>query len=162
MQVSPALVRHDGGMFLRHPILSFVTLAYLAFVGWLTLTPPSSGLESGILWQLADFLGRHPATEWFTFLRLEFLANIVMFVPLGIFLVLLLGRKRWWLAVVIGVLMTIGIEFAQQFVPNRVSDPRDLVANSLGAVIGAVLALMLTASKARRVHVAGSPRRASP
>ena len=85
-----------------------------------------------------------------------------MFVPFGIFLVLLFGRRMWWLAVVLGVLMTIVIEFAQQFVPNRVSDPRDLLANSLGAVIGAVLALVLTASKARRIRVTGSPRRASP
>jgi glycopeptide antibiotics resistance protein len=162
MQAPPALVRHDRGMFLRHPILSFVTLAYLALVGWLTLTPLSAGLESGALWQLAELLGRYPATEWFTFLRLEFLANIAMFVPFGIFLVLLFGRRMWWLAIVLGVLITIGIEFAQQFVPNRVSDPRDLLANSLGAVIGTVLALVLTASKARRIRVTGSARRASP
>ena len=148
-------------MFLRHPILSVVTLAYMALVGWLTLTPLSTGLESGLLWRVADLLAQYPATEWFTFMRLEFLANIALFIPFGVFLVLLFGRRMWWLAIVLGVVMTLGIEFAQQFIPNRVPDTRDLVSNSLGAVIGAVLALALTASKARRMRVRGSARSAA-
>ncbi|MGL4339083.1 MAG: VanZ family protein [Rhodoglobus sp.] len=152
MQLSSVLIRHDGWMFLRHPILSFMTLAYLALVAWLTLTPLSSSIESGVLWQLADLFAESPLTEWMTFSRLEFTANIVMFLPFGVFLVLLLGRKMWWLAVILGVALTAGIEFAQQNIPYRVSDPRDLLANSLGAIMGALLALMLTASKARMIR----------
>ncbi|MBC7591500.1 MAG: VanZ family protein [Salinibacterium sp.] len=148
-------------MFLRHPILSVLTLAYVALVAWLTLTPLSTGLESGLLWRVADLLAQSPATEWFTFRRLEFLANIALFVPFGIFLLLLFGRRRWWLAILLGVVMTVGIEFAQQFIPTRVPDTRDLVANSLGALIGAILGLALTASKARRIRVSGSARRAT-
>lgn len=145
-------------MFLRHPILSVLTLAYLALVGWLTLTPASTALESGLLERLAVALSRYPATEWFTFMRIEFIANIVMFVPFGVFLVLLFGRRLWWLAIVLGVLLTAGIECAQQFIPGRVSDPRDLVANSLGAVVGVVLALALTAPRARRLASLGDSR----
>ncbi len=148
-------------MFLRHPILSTLTLAYLALVGWLTLTPTSTAFESGLLRRLASLLSRYPATEWFTFLRLEFMANIMLFVPFGIFLVLLFGRRMWWLAIVLGVLLTVGIEFAQNFIPSRVSDPRDLVANSLGAVIGALLALVLTAPRARRLKALDASRRSS-
>ena len=148
-------------MFLRHPILSTLTLAYLAIVGWLTLTPSSTGFESGLLWRLADALGQYPATDWFTFMRLEFLANIAMFVPFGVFLVLLFGRRMWWLAIVLGVLMTAGIEFAQNFIPSRVSDPRDLLANSVGAVVGTLLALAVTAPRARRLKALSASRRAS-
>ena len=43
-----------------------------------------------------------------------------------------------------GVALTSLIETAQQSIPGRVSDPRDVVANSVGAVIGVALALVLT------------------
>lgn len=143
---------HDSGMFLRHPILSALTLAYLAVVAWLTLTPVSTTFETGLLGRLARVLARHPATEWFTFMRLEFIANIAMFVPFGIFLLLLLGRRRWWLAIVLAVVLTASIEFTQQFIPSRVPDMRDLLANGIGAVVGTLLALALTARSARRAR----------
>jgi glycopeptide antibiotics resistance protein len=157
MQVSHGSVRHDGAMFSRHPMVSAITLAYLVVVSWLTLTPSSTALESGILWRLAGVLGRFPATEWFTFMRIEFMANVAMFVPFGVFFILLLGRRRWWLAIVLGMLMTLGIEGAQQFIPNRVPDVRDLAANSLGTTAGVVLALALTATSARRASTTASP-----
>ncbi len=143
---------HHRGMFLRHPLLSLATLAYLAAVGWLTLTPQSSVLKNSLLWRLAEFFDRFEATEWMTFSMLEFAANVALFVPLGLFFVLLFGRRQWWLAIVVGLLMTAGIEFAQQFIDGRVSDPRDLVANGLGTVLGTLIALILTAGKARRLR----------
>ena len=150
----PSRMRHHGGMFLRHPILSIATFAYLAIVVWLTLTPMPSPNASGLLWDLALFFERSTATEWLTFNTLEFLANIAMFAPFGLFLVLLLGRRQWWLAILIGVGFTLAIELAQQFIPNRVSDPRDIVANSLGTIVGTLFALVMTAAKARRLRKA--------
>lgn len=147
-------------MFLRHPILSLATFAYLGVVGWLTLSPTAEGKQEGWLWELALIFDAYPATDWLTFNRLEFAANIVMFVPFGLFFVLLLGRGRWWLAILLGVALSVGIEFVQQFIPSRVSDPRDLVSNSIGAAVGTVLALALTASKARRLRRARLERAA--
>lgn len=145
-------------MFLRHPILSIATFAYLGLVGWLTLSPLSGNNQFGFLWDLADFFAAHRRTEWITFNVIEFTANVAMFVPIGLFFVLLLGRRQWWLAIVLGILLTLGIELAQQNIANRVSDPRDLMANSLGAVIGTLLALVLTAAKARRIRIAAERR----
>jgi glycopeptide antibiotics resistance protein len=139
-------------MFLRHPVLSLATLAYLAVVGWLTLTPQSSALNNTLLWHLSEFFERFESTAWITFSTLEFVANVALFVPLGLFFVLLLGRRQWWLAIVAGLLLTAGIEFVQQFIDGRVSDPRDLVANGLGAILGTLIALILTAGKARRLR----------
>jgi glycopeptide antibiotics resistance protein len=141
-------------MFLRHPILSLATFVYLGVVGWVTLTPATEGARDGLLWAVAIFFERFSATEWITFNLLEFLANIAMFAPIGLFFVLLFGRRRWWLAVVLGVALTVGIEFTQQFIPNRVSDPRDIVANSLGSMIGVLVALAVTARKAKRIRIA--------
>jgi glycopeptide antibiotics resistance protein len=95
-----------------------------------------------------------PGASWIGFSELEFAANVAMFVPLGLFFVLLLGRRRWWLGLLIAVGITFVIEFAQQGIPNRVSDPRDLLSNSLGAALGATAALVLTASEARRARLA--------
>lgn len=141
-------------MLLRHPILSLTTLAYLAIVGWLTLSPQAAPVNTSLLWRLAEFFGRHSATDWITFSLLEFVANIALFVPFGLFFVLLLGRRLWWLAIALGLLATAAIEFAQQYIVGRVSDPRDLVANATGAVLGALLALVLTTAKARRIAAA--------
>ena len=139
-------------MFRRHPILSVLTFGYLGVVGWLTLSPQAESQQEGWLWQLALLFDRHAATEWITFNLLEFAANVLLFLPFGVFFVLLFGRGRWWLAILLGVAMTVGIEFAQQYIPNRVSDPRDILSNSIGTVVGTVLALLLTASKARRLR----------
>lgn len=145
-------------MFLRHPFLSLATFAYLALVGWLTLSPLSTRNQFGLLWDLAEFFERHRSTEWITFNVLEFAANVAMFVPIGLFFVLLFGRRQWWLAILVSVVLTFAIEFAQQNIANRVSDPRDLLANSLGAVVGTLLALVLTAAKARRIRLQKSRR----
>ncbi|MEQ1736919.1 MAG: VanZ family protein [Rhodoglobus sp.] len=139
-------------MFLRHPILSLLTLGYLGLVAWITLAPLPGIQQYSLLWRLAHFLERIPEAAWFTFDRLEFLANIGMFIPLGLFFVLLLGRPLWWLALVLAVALTVGIEFAQQFIAGRVSDPRDLAANSIGATVGVLGALVVTAGKARRLR----------
>lgn len=145
-------------MFLRHPILSFATFAYLGLVGWLTLSPLSGRSQFDFVGQLADFFQRHQRTEWITFNLIEFTANIALFAPIGLFFVLLLGRRQWWLAILLGVALTFGIEYVQQGVAGRVSDPRDLLANSLGVIIGTLLALVLTAAKARRIRIAAERR----
>ncbi|PRY69680.1 VanZ like protein [Glaciihabitans tibetensis] len=147
-------------MFLRHPFLSFVTLAYLGLVGWITLGPqPFEGDSDGLIWRLLRVLQRYEATDWINYSRLEFGANVAMFLPIGLFFLLLFGRRLWWLSVLFGVGLTVSIEFAQLFLPGRVSDPRDLLANSAGAFIGVVAGLVLTASKARAIRRTQQQRR---
>ena len=138
-------------MFLRHPFLSVVTMGYLALVGWLTLSPQPGSELSNPLWTLARFFDGHRRTAWITFPVLEFVANIAMFVPIGVFLVLLFGRRKWWLAIVVGVLLSVAIEYAQTWLPMRVPDLRDIIANSAGVIVGTVLALLVTARAARRI-----------
>ena len=146
-------------MFRRHPLLTVVTLAYLGLVGFVTLAPmPESGRDS-IIWRIVDVFDRFAATRWLDYWTVEFLANVAMFVPLGLFLVLLLGRGRWWLAILLGFALTVVIEVVQQSLPTRVSDLRDIVANSVGAAIGVLLALVLTAAKARRLRAQRSSTR---
>jgi glycopeptide antibiotics resistance protein len=139
-------------MFRRHPILTLVTVAYLGVVAGLTLTPMPAHGRNSIIWRFVDIFERFPQTRWLDFATVEFLGNVAMFLPLGLFLVLLLGRGRWWLAILFGVGLTLTIELVQQFLPSRVSDPRDLAANSIGVTLGVLAALVVTAAKARRLR----------
>jgi len=131
-------------MFRQHPFLTVVTFLYLGVVGLLTLGPqPLDEGTDSIVWKILGFFTRYPSLH-ITYSTLEFLANVAMFVPVGLFFLLLLGRRRWWLAIVLGVALTCSIEFAQIFIPGRVSDYRDVVSNSMGATAGVILALLLT------------------
>lgn len=132
-------------MFHRHPFLSVLTGAYLVFVGWLTLTPQSQHTsQADLAVRILDALHRRGYAETIDYSRFEFLANVALFVPVGMFLLLLFGAGGWWLALIASFAMTIGIESIQHDIPGRVPDVRDLEANGAGAVIGVVVALILT------------------
>lgn len=140
-------------MFLRHPILSLITAGYLAIVGWITLGPqPLDEGATGLLFRVLDVAEGIPVLSWIGYYEVEFAANVLMFLPIGLFLLLLLGRRRWWLAILLGIVLTVSIETAQLFLPERVSDVRDIIANSIGGTIGVILALLVTAPKARSIR----------
>jgi VanZ family protein len=152
-------------MLLRHPVLGTATALYLGLVAWITLSPePYDRRIDGFLFRALRSLHRHDGTSWITYSLVEGAANVAMFLPVGMFLVLLLGRSRWWLAVAIGVGLSALIETAQAFLPTRVSDVRDLLHNGLGALIGVVLVLILTArsENARRRALRRRPQASAP
>ncbi len=67
----------------------------------------------------------------------NFLLNVVLFVPLGIGL--RLSGMRRWTAWTLALLLTATIETLQFYVvPGRDSDLGDIVANTLGGVIGVI------------------------
>ena len=135
-------------MLHRHPILSLLTLLYLAFVGLVTLTPGSeqpdyASLAGRILARLQRYPDLDPLTSRLSIERIEFLANIGLFVPVGVFLLLLVGTRLWFVAVAAGIVLTSTIEKVQEQIPGRVSDPRDVAANSIGLFLGLLVALVL-------------------
>ncbi|WEG07633.1 VanZ family protein [Microbacterium horticulturae] len=126
-------------------VLTALTLGYLWAVGWMTLRaqPYGSAIATG-LDRLLQWFAEHSSTAWITFDRVEFGANVAMFVPLGILAVLWFGVRGWWTAPVIGAVVSTAIEGSQAILlSSRVADVRDIVANTLGAVIGMLLMLLL-------------------
>lgn len=122
-----------------------LTGAYLVFLAWLTLTPQAAHRDEALFVQrVLDALHRRGYAESIDYDRFEFLANIALFVPVGVFLLLLFGAGGWWLAAVASFLMTGLIESVQTQIPGRVPDERDLLANGVGALIGIAVALVLT------------------
>ncbi len=145
-------------MLHRHPLLSLVTLGYLAFVAWLTLTPDPLGGRSDLLVRVVARLQRHERLSWLTFDRFELGANIALFVPVGLFLLLLVGTRWWWVAVLAGFALTSFIETAQRSIPGRVPDERDVLANTLGTVAGVLVGVVLTLPATRRRRRARAAR----
>jgi len=78
---------------------------------------------------------------------LEFLANILMFVPLGLLLTLLFAHP--WRGVVLALLLSAGAELAQFVLPSRHPSLRDVLANVAGAAIGAAIAWLLVLRRRR-------------
>jgi len=126
----------------RRP-LRFVAVAYAAVVLWVTIGPTmwrttgGSQLEAGIL----DPASWTAANTWTTGYLSEMAFNVALFIPVGVLAALLIRRRRWPLALLAGVGFTTLIELVQIPEPHRISDPRDLVMNTAGAVFGVLLVL---------------------
>lgn len=120
-----------------------LTAAYVVLIAMLTLWPSRIvDHPAGPLWVLFSLVS---GMGWLTFDRFEFSANVAMFTPLGVLLTWLLGRRRCWYALLAGLALTVVIEVAQRGIPGRVSDPRDVAANTIGTALGVVLALAVEA-----------------
>jgi glycopeptide antibiotics resistance protein len=135
----------------RRRTIVVLTAVYLAVVGALTLGPqPTNAMTRHFSADIILGVGRFDPGLNLRYSDLEFVANIGMFVPLGILFVVAFGRSRWWAAVLVGGALTLLIEGAQRYIPDRVSDPRDVLANITGAAVGALIALIATGLTARR------------
>lgn len=79
----------------------------------------------------------------------ELSANIALFVPYGLLLPVAFRKLRWWAADLIALGTTLCVELLQPFV-GRVCDVDDIIANTLGAVLGcAATKLVLTLCRRR-------------
>lgn len=76
--------------------------------------------------------------RWILFLYL-FVGNIIWFVPLGSILLLTGKAKRIWSVALCGLLLSLIIETLQFIFGTGVSELDDLVLNTTGACIGAVI-----------------------
>lgn len=124
-----------------HRPRALVVLATIGLFGTLALTlTPSSGRATVF------------CTVQFSvpFQGVETLANVALMLPLTLFAALRLGRPLPVLAAVSG--MSALIELFQALVPilGRACDTNDWFMNTVGAALGALLAVVIIAVEARR------------
>lgn len=135
------------------PVVSRLLLAGLSVTAVLALTlAPRSVVAParGAFMALAERVGS-PLVGYFSAGQLESVLNVMLFVPLGAASALLLGRRLWGFAPLLGVLVSFGVEYAQVRIPGRVPDLQDVFWNTSGAAVGAAVAsLMLRGSGPRR------------
>jgi glycopeptide antibiotics resistance protein len=123
---------------------------YLVLVARLTLADPSAGR---IVFSWANAAATQYSSGRLGWSRTEVLANVALFVPLGLLLTIVLRRAV--LAAILCALLSAGIELAQRlYLPTRVPSLADVEHNALGAVLGAALALPLVlATRKQRLHI---------
>ncbi len=89
-----------------------------------------------------------PAGAWEMFLaswraftgRGDALSNILLFVPFGYFGVLAFGRKAWLMGA--ALLLAVGVQVVQVYLPGRDANLQDVLWNVLGTAFGAGLTLL--------------------
>ncbi|MGC4154355.1 MAG: VanZ family protein [Propionicimonas sp.] len=82
---------------------------------------------------------------------LEIAANVLLFIPAGWLAGTLLRRGRRWLVIVGGVLASTTVELTQAaLLPDRVASPLDVLANSVGATLGMLIAVAVSWVRSRR------------
>lgn len=119
-------------------------VAWIALLAVVLLAPSSSGPD-WVIFHLSDALGRLGLPEVLTHPgRVESMLNVVAFVPLGLMGSLLWPRPSWrdWTAV--GFVVSFLVEVVQAVALGaRQATNGDVVANTLGMLVGALLALLV-------------------
>ena len=118
----------------------------------------------------APWLAPPPGTPFFLFspgsarwIRYDAVLNILAYVPFGFFVALLergaTPARRVVSAVVVGAAMSFAMESLQMYVPPRIASAYDLVTNTLGALAGGMLAMVLARNAAARRTLYGARAR---
>ncbi|MFV0434118.1 MAG: VanZ family protein [Leucobacter sp.] len=131
-------------------------VAVAALVALITLSPtPVDAGHRALVKELLSYLHGHGVPAWFGYNKLEFSANILMFVPVGFFIGLVLPMRYAWIGGLCGMAFSIAVEIAQLvMLPERFASGWDVLANSTGAWIGigvAVLLRLCVAARDRRL-----------
>ncbi len=134
-------------------LVSYLAVGYTLLVAYASLYPFRTwrGPTDGAL----RFLFA-PWPRYYTFFDL--LVNVVAYVPLGLLFALaalpyLAPRWAALAAILAGTALSLAVEVAQGFIPERVSSNLDLLSNGLGAMLGALLAVTLGARRILSGHL---------
>jgi glycopeptide antibiotics resistance protein len=81
--------------------------------------------------------------QWEGYRLIEFSANVALFVPLGVLVLLWRTDWAWRQATLLAFAVTVIIEVLQNVLrPERFAAVSDIVANTLGGAIGALLVVL--------------------
>ena len=107
-------------------------LFYLAFIVYMTIIDRASG-SGDLAWNL-------PLNYYFFFTNKSLLANIWLFIPFG---AILYKLSHLWEIIAFPILLSLIIETAQIVLDIGAFDISDLIANSLGGIIGVIVCYLL-------------------
>ena len=114
---------------------------YMLAMVWLVLFKGGTGLYELLHFGLPD-LPR--GISWdLHFNGMESLLNVGVFVPLGLFLMLLSSRERVWPKALVCCATSVAFETAQYILKIGTCDVMDVINNTLGGVIGILLFFLL-------------------
>jgi glycopeptide antibiotics resistance protein len=129
-----------------------IALPLLVGLAWLTLAPRrieqrAPEFVSVVLEWMSSVFG----SSWGTLGVADFAANLAVFVPVGLLAYLILPRRAWVVAILVGPALSGAVELIQfLFLPERVAALSDVVAATIGAALGVGIAALCTVITARR------------
>lgn len=138
-------------------------VGYLLFVGFTVWLPASvSSKVTGLVGVMARWVAEAGIASYQqSAVVLEILANVALFVPVGLLLPFAWPRLRLWQVTLAGGLLSVVIETVQGLMPSRFPTISDVIANTTGTILGAVVATVLLASLSRGPERARNRRLAS-
>jgi glycopeptide antibiotics resistance protein len=143
-------VPQASGQVWARRIAGFALALYAGLLG-LVLLSPHSTTQSNLVVRLVIELDRLGVPESLvTYTRAEVLMNAAIIVPLTFLGSLVLRRVRWQDWTTYAFLGAIAVELTQGLLlPDRQASFSDIVANTVGALIGALLARLLRRDRAK-------------
>jgi glycopeptide antibiotics resistance protein len=138
-------------------------VGYLLFVGFTVWLPASvSSKVTGLVGVMARWVAEAGIASYQqSAVVLEILANVALFVPVGLLLPFAWPRLRLWQVTLAGGLLSVVIESVQGLMPSRFPTVSDVIANTTGTFLGAVVATVLLALLSRGPERARNRRLAS-
>ena len=130
-------------------------VSYLAVLISASLWPtPVDG--GGFIWYLTSevlkFAQQVSWLHWLQYSQLEALANMLLYLPLGVFLVLFIRKAPTWLLVISPAIVSMVAEGIQRFfLPARYPTLDDVINNSIGGAIGVLIAVGIRQWRRRRL-----------
>lgn len=129
------------------PRLRFwLIICYTLFIVYASLSPFSGWRDQGL-----DFVEVLRAPLLLTYSTFDVVVNLLAYIPFGL-LVGLISRARFGVLVSIilgscsGILLSANMEYLQMYLPMRTSSNLDVLTNSAGTLMGALLAGRMTSS----------------
>ncbi len=129
-------------------LLVAVTLAIIAITVWMSGRSYESfePIPFDDLRGLAHRIGERPvSTQILAVIVVPLIANVLLFLPWGFLTFIALHSatrpllQTWVLTVLLGLSFSLGIEAWQYFLPSRVADVNDVIWNTSGTILGALL-----------------------
>ena len=129
---------------MRKPLALIALVSYLIVLITTSLWPKpvdGEGLLATITREVLRFTSSYDSLKWIQYNQLEAIANVLLYVPLGIFLVMFWPKAKIWLLALIPALISLLAEGSQRlFLPDRYATLNDVLSNALGGVLGIVIA----------------------
>jgi glycopeptide antibiotics resistance protein len=138
----------------RRAVTTVLVIGIPFVAALLVLTISPQPLQDRFPVLLDDVLGfaRHTlGWTWLGFTALERIANVLVFIPVGVLAAVLIPLRRWPLALLVGPALSAAIEIVQGLaLSHRSATLSDFALNSLGATIGAAITLGVRALRRPR------------
>ena len=137
----------------RAPLRTYLAAGYALFIMYASLSPFSGWQEQGLEFSAVLAFPLLQQYTWF-----DAAANLLGYLPFGLLLGLALRARfnsSWTvlLATLGGIALSAMMEYAQMYMPVRISSSLDLLTNSSGALAGAILAVSIAPREWFALHL---------